>query len=159
MSTVLANTITAVGGGGSTVKVNNDATFISEGGAVTDSNLVQGLTKVWVNYDAVDQGVRGSYNQSSLTDNGTGDFTTNHTNNLLSAEDKCASFNGWNTTDEGSNIQSAASRGAITGDQAGDSAASTSTLNWHMFFGSTGGANGGAFDFDGNYCSILGDLA
>ena len=34
MSTVLANTITAVGGGGSTVKVNNDSTLISEGGAV-----------------------------------------------------------------------------------------------------------------------------
>ena len=36
MSTVLANTITAVGGGGSTVKVNNDSTLISEGGAVTE---------------------------------------------------------------------------------------------------------------------------
>ena len=45
MSTVLANTITAVGGGGSTVKVNNDSTYISDGGAVTDSNLVQGFDK------------------------------------------------------------------------------------------------------------------
>ena len=51
MSTVLANTITAVGGGGSTVKVNNDSTYISDGGAVTDSNLVQGLCKAWVNAD------------------------------------------------------------------------------------------------------------
>ena len=51
MSTVLANTITAVGGGGSTVKVNNDSTYISDGGAVTDSNLVQGLTKAWGKFD------------------------------------------------------------------------------------------------------------
>ena len=45
MSTVLANTITAVGGGGSTVKVNNDATFIYDRGAVTNSKHVQGVFK------------------------------------------------------------------------------------------------------------------
>ena len=56
MSTVLANTITAVGGGGSTVKVNNDSTYISDGGAVTDSNLVQGLAKVWVQFDGTASG-------------------------------------------------------------------------------------------------------
>jgi len=127
--------------------------------SVDTDYLAYGSAKVWVNYDAVDQGTRGSLNQSSLTDNGTGDFTTSHTNNLASAEDKCASFNGWNTSNEGSSIQSGAERGGITGDQAGDSAASTSSLNWHMYVGSTGGANGAAFDFDGNYCSILGDLA
>ena len=36
MSTVLANTITAVGGGGSTVKVQKDSTYISDGGAITN---------------------------------------------------------------------------------------------------------------------------
>ena len=41
MSTVLANTITAVGGGGSTLKMANDATYVSDGGAVTQ-NTVQG---------------------------------------------------------------------------------------------------------------------
>ena len=51
MSTVLANTITAVGGGGSTVKVNNDSTYISDGGGVTNHNLVQGLGKVWASFD------------------------------------------------------------------------------------------------------------
>ena len=131
---------------------------LGEGTSATN-NLQQGLAKVWVNYDAVDQGTRGSFNQSSLTDHGTGDFTTSHISNFSSAENKCASFNCWNTVDEGSGIASAASRGGVTGDQAGDSAASTSSLNWHTYYGSTGGANGGAFDFDGSYCSILGDLA
>ena len=89
MSTVLANTITAVGGGGSTVKVNNDSTYISEGGAVTDSNLVQGLCKVWCYWENSDT-VRDSFNSSGLTDNGSGDATYSYTNNM--ANDDYASF-------------------------------------------------------------------
>ena len=73
MSTVLANTITAVGGGGSTVKVNNDSTYISDGGAVTDSNLVQGLCKAWVNFKgSYSFGIDVSFNIASATDSGTG---------------------------------------------------------------------------------------
>ena len=64
MSTVLANTITAVGGGGSTVKVNNDSTYISDGGAVTDSNLVQGLAKSWITFKSDSTFInRDSFNQ------------------------------------------------------------------------------------------------
>ena len=62
MSTVLANTITAVGGGGSTVKVNNDSTYISDGGAVTDSNLVHGLCKQWVLLQSNGNDVTDSFN-------------------------------------------------------------------------------------------------
>ena len=89
MSTVLANTITAVGGGGSTVKVNNDSTYISDGGAVTDSNLIQGLVKVWCYWENSDT-VRDSFNSSGLTDNGSGDATYSYTNNM--ANDDYASF-------------------------------------------------------------------
>ena len=128
-------------------------------GNSTTTNLQQGLAKVWVNYDAADQGTRGSFNQSSLADNGTGDFTTSHTNNLSSAENKCASFNCWNTANDGSSVGGGADRGAVGGDQAGDTAQSTSSLNWHTFAGSSGSGDGVAFDFDGSYCSILGDLA
>ena len=84
MSTVLANTITAVGGGGSTVKVNNDSTYISDGGAVTDSNLVQGLCKVWVNMDAGTT-ANDSHNVSGLTDVATGAHTITFSNNMGSA--------------------------------------------------------------------------
>ena len=77
MSTVLANTITAVGGGGSTVKVNNDSTYISDGGAITDSNLVQGLVKAWCKFNGEAGSIANddSFNVSGLTDNGTGDYT------------------------------------------------------------------------------------
>jgi len=85
MSTVLANTITAVGGGGSTVKVNNDATFISDGGAVTDSNLVQALVKVWIKTPADGASVSDSYNVSSATDSATGQVIVNINNDMANA--------------------------------------------------------------------------
>ena len=82
MSTVLANTITAVGGGRSTAKitVTNDSTYESDGGTVTDSNLVQGLVKSWINLGTGSATTRDSFNHSSLTDNGTGDFSPVMTN-------------------------------------------------------------------------------
>lgn len=50
-------------------------TVPSEGGAVT-TNLVQGLAKSWINWNG--QGtiaVQDSLNNSSISDNGTGDYT------------------------------------------------------------------------------------
>ena len=85
MSTVLANTITAVGGGGSTVKVNNDSTYISDGGAVTDSNLVQGLAKSWfhiVNGGAGSIALGDSFNSSGITDGGTGIYNFSISNDM-----------------------------------------------------------------------------
>ena len=75
MSTVLANTITAIGGGGSTLKMANDATYVSEGTAVTQ-NTVQGLVKVWVLFDGGASGAasRDSFNVSGMTDSGSGDY-------------------------------------------------------------------------------------
>ena len=106
MSTVLANTITAVGGGGSTVKVNNDATFISDGGAVTNSNLVQGLCKCWVNFDgtASNAASRDTFNVSGMTDNGTGDYTIS-INNDMSNDDYCTVVSGAETGSSGDTNQ------------------------------------------------------
>ena len=80
MSTILANTITALGGGGSTIKVNNDSTYISDGGAVTNTNLVQGLTKHWALAAGDGISVADSFNSSGITDNGPGDGTFAFTN-------------------------------------------------------------------------------
>ena len=102
MSTVLANTITAVGGGGSTVKVNNDSTYISDGGAVTDSNLVQGLAKSWITFKSDSTFInRDSFNVSSLADGGSNGFGTitmtsamstgHHTVHSTSSDENCHS--------------------------------------------------------------------
>ena len=81
MSTVLANTITAVGGGGSNLKVGNTSTYVSEGEAVTQ-NLVLGVNKSFINSLVTVASISESLNISSLDDDGTGDHGINLTNSF-----------------------------------------------------------------------------
>tara|TARA_B100000282_G_C31586977_1_gene423836 strand:+ start:35 stop:454 length:420 start_codon:yes stop_codon:yes gene_type:complete len=107
MSTVLANTITAVGGGGSTLKMANDATYVSDGGAVTQ-NTVQGLCKVWCLYRQSDNARFDDFNISSTDDDATGQVGFNFTNNMsgqtYSTQKLCqvADAGGFNGTDNSS---------------------------------------------------------
>ena len=98
MSTVLANTITAVGGGGSTLKMANNATYVSEGTAVTQ-NTVQGVCKHWIgNLDMSDGSVNDSFNTSSVADVDAGDFNVNITNPYASANHYSLTFGGTNSS-------------------------------------------------------------
>ena len=56
----------------------------SGGNASTTDNIQQGIAKAWVNFDGTfgtspftigNGGIRNSFNVSSVTDNGTGDYT------------------------------------------------------------------------------------
>jgi hypothetical protein len=60
---------------------------ISNGTVSTSSaNVIQGCAKAWVNFNGVGTvTIRASYNVSSITDNGTGDYTVNFTNTLPDA--------------------------------------------------------------------------
>ena len=69
------------GSGGTNVKVANTSTYVSDGGGVTQ-NTVQGIAKHWVLHN--DGSTMDSYNLSTLTDNGTGDFTHAFSNNFNS---------------------------------------------------------------------------
>ena len=61
-----------------------DITLVkSEGSANT--NLKQGLCKVWQQAQGDSTTPTDSFNVSNITDNGTGTFTTNFTNNLVNA--------------------------------------------------------------------------
>lgn len=55
--------------------------------AGTDSPInVPGTAKAWVNFNGTGTvAIRASYNVSSITDNGTGDYTVNFTNALADA--------------------------------------------------------------------------
>ena len=55
---------------------------LSDGTNSTSStNCIQGSAKAWVNFDGTGTvAIRASYNVSSITDNGTGDYTVNFTN-------------------------------------------------------------------------------
>ena len=54
----------------------NTSTYTSDGGGVTQ-NTIQSLGKSWVNWNGTSTvAVQDSLNHSSLTDNGTGDYTS-----------------------------------------------------------------------------------
>ena len=73
MSTLKANTFTGTTSAGSIV-------VTGEGGSTT-TNLQQGLSKYWVNYNGQSTvSVRDSFNHASETDNATGQYTLTLTN-------------------------------------------------------------------------------
>ena len=145
----------------STIKVDTIQT--RGGGAVTLTQ--QQATKHWVNYDAVDSTVDGSFNQSSLTDHRTGDFTSIFTNNFTSGTNKCHFASAINSTSGGADRVSGENRcgvGANLGHVQQDtsmSAPSTSQIQFYTGFHSDGSNNGDADDLSASYCMTLGDLA
>ena len=62
-------------------------TTLSDGTNSTSStNCIQGSAKAWVNFNGTGTpAIRASYNVSSITDNGTGDYTVNFTNAFANA--------------------------------------------------------------------------
>ena len=69
--------------GRTTAVLNNDTTYRSDNGAVTQ-NMVQGLAKQWFNQSS-GATPRDSFNVSGITDNQTGDDTYSYTNNMNDA--------------------------------------------------------------------------
>ena len=70
MSTLRTNTLSNVAGTASTAI----------------ENAINGSAKAWVNFNGTGTvAIRASYNVSSITDNGTGNYTVNFTNALLDA--------------------------------------------------------------------------
>ena len=62
------------------------AQTISNGTVSTSSaNVIQGSAKAWVNFNGSSAAMRASYNVTSITKNGTGDFTANFTNAFADA--------------------------------------------------------------------------
>jgi len=59
-------------------------TTLSDGtNSTSATNLVKAPCVAWVNFDGTGTpAIRASYNVSSITDNGTGDYTVNFTNAL-----------------------------------------------------------------------------
>ncbi len=67
----------------STLKVNN-LSNTNNNFDVSTNSLAEGYSKAWVNFNG--QGtiaIRDKFNVSSITDNGTGDYTVNFTNALV----------------------------------------------------------------------------
>ena len=62
-----------------TSTLNNDT------GVLATQNGMTGICKAWINYDGSTQTLNGSFNVSSITYNGTGDYTINFTTAMPNA--------------------------------------------------------------------------
>ena len=76
MSTILVNTLTGTSTAGS-IAVTGE-------GNSTTTNLQQGLAKQWVRFSGTSMSVADSFNTSSVTDNGTGDYSPVLTSSMSS---------------------------------------------------------------------------
>ena len=67
------------------VDAKNSITIVAGAGNITTTNVEQGLAKVWVQFDGQASGAasRDSFNVGSMTDNGTGNYTVNFSNNMF----------------------------------------------------------------------------
>ena len=66
------------------VDAKNSITIVAGAGNITTTNVQEGLAKVWVQFDGQASGAasRDSFNVGSMTDNGTGNYTVNFSNNM-----------------------------------------------------------------------------
>jgi hypothetical protein len=65
----------------------------------TPAAIANGICKAWVNFNGSGTvAIRASYNVSSITDNGVGDYTSNFTNALTDANYTWSSGVTWSTT-------------------------------------------------------------
>ena len=72
------------GSGGTNVKIANNSVTVAEGGSAT-TTTVQGLAKMWFYKNTAGSAFADSFNTSSLTDTGTGDFTVVFSTNMGNA--------------------------------------------------------------------------
>jgi len=65
--------------------IHGEAGVTSSGSTGKTTNLQQGLCKQWVLLQSSGTSVTDSFNNASVTDNGTGDYTLTRTNNMGNA--------------------------------------------------------------------------
>jgi len=85
VSTLKTNTIQAATG------TNITFSSLIKGEGTAGTTLNQGLAKAWVNFDgsATDAAASDSFNLTSMTDNGTGDYTVTINNDFSAATYAC----------------------------------------------------------------------
>ena len=68
-----------------------------QGENTATTNLQQGLAKAWIKFSGSAASIHGSFNISSLTDNSTGDYSPNFTNNMNTSNNFAATAAGQDT--------------------------------------------------------------
>ena len=100
MSSLFTDTIRKTGGtAGTDIKVNNSSTYVD--GSNKTTNMINAITKSWINYNYTTQSTIDSLNFSSTTEEAAGDTTFSHTNNFNNVG-YCTNFgNGGRATNDG----------------------------------------------------------
>lgn len=146
MSEIITNKLTGKTSAG-------DVTITS--GAST-MKLQKGICTGWTNYDAYGSSQKGSFNQSSLTDNGNGDFTMTFTNNSSSVDDRLVLSLPLNSRN---GAESADNRRGGNDTSQHHSNNATSTIRMRYFYGARSDSNGDNYDLDGHYFGKIAELA
>ena len=143
MSTVKVNTLTGTTTAGS-------ISVTGEGNSNT-INLQQGLTKLWSCWDSDAGSSKDSFNSASLTDNATGRWTNNFTNNMGNA----------NYTLSGGAAYTSNSTGNTTlycEHDSSDYGRTTSAVTTESAYAASS-SDRTLYDYDDTTCQVNGDLA
>jgi hypothetical protein len=103
------------------------STLNDDTGVLAAQNGMSGIAKAWVNFNGTGTvAIRNSFNVSSITDNGTGDYTVNFTNalpdanysvtigtNLVSGATNCGFFGFYNSATSSVRLVTANGAGSI----------------------------------------------
>ena len=83
MSSIFVDTIRKTGGTlGTDIRVGATSVYESDNSTGTTQNLVQGLAKGFNHFDGTSDSIRDSFNASSVSDVGTGQYKQTYTNNM-----------------------------------------------------------------------------
>ena len=124
----------------STLKVNTIQNT-SGGSSSTAEQIEQGRAKAWVNFNGDGTvAIRDSFNVSSITDNGTGDYNVNFTNNMSDANYSVVTGGNFRDTDSAGRVFTPVR------------SQSTSTFNLEVF-----GDGGGFHDCQRTHAQVMGD--
>ena len=111
------------------------------------ADVVNGSARAWVNFNGTGTvAIRASYNVSSITDNGTGDYTLNFTTAIADANYAISGMVS-NTVTNWDIRLAGATRGAVGVHQQGDTAPTTTAVRIETLYGSSGTSNGVQSDF------------
>lgn len=105
MSTILADTVRKTGGTlGVDIRIKNNSIYESDGGTSTTQNIVQSLVKVWAKFNGSSFGELDSFNVSSFTDSGSGNYTVNINNDFSNANHASVESSGaYHTSNDSAN--------------------------------------------------------
>ena len=124
--------------------------------SVDTDYLAYGSVKVWCTGVAAGTSILDSFNGTSMTDNGTGDYTFTIANDFLSAARRNCAMGTWNNDDRSSAITDA-TRGMQIYQHSAAEAAGTFRVN--VIYGAAASAGGAVYDSGSVYLTFHGDLA